>query len=274
MVVHDRVPDLAGPGAVALEQSSAQDEAGTDAAPDTDRNEVRDPIAAGVGVFGERCGLRVIGNVDRDRVPLGDDLAEGQVPPVEVDRPADRPGPRVHEARGPDPDPEQRCSRAVEELIEELEDQAERGVAVPPVDRQLDGPADLAPEVDERSGEMLLAEVETDDQARVVVDLEQDRRLAAARRTPPDLAHDAVVEERGDDVGDGGPGQARLAGDVGAADRPEVVDRADDEPLVVDAGLLMGRFGRERHRPPGSSSLDSRRSSGARLRPVDGQSDG
>ena len=61
---------------------------------------------------------------------------------------------------------------------------------------ELDGAADLAAEVDERAGEVLLAEVEPDDEAGVVVDLEEDRGLAAARRPAADLADDAVVEER------------------------------------------------------------------------------
>src|SRR4029079_1494077 len=128
----------------------------------------------------------------------------------------------------------------IEELIEEIEDEGKGGVAVAAVDGQIDGPADLAPEVDEGTGEVLLAKVQPDDQARVVVDLEQDRRLPTARRTAPDLTDDALVEEGGDDVRDRRPGQAGEAGDLGATDRPEVVQRADDEPLVVDAGLLMG----------------------------------
>ena len=56
-------------------------------------------------------------------VALGDDLAEWQVPPVEVDRPPDRAGPAVDEARRPDPDPEERRRSAVEEPVEEVEDE-------------------------------------------------------------------------------------------------------------------------------------------------------
>ena len=198
VVVDDDVADLAGAGAVALEQRAAEDQPGADAAPDADRDQVRDAVPAGVRVLGEGGRLRVVGDVDRDAVALGDDLAERQVAPVEVDRAADRAGPAVDEAGRPDPDAEQRRGAAVEELVEEVEDEGEGGVAVAAVDRQLDGPADLAAEVDERAREVLLAEVEPDDEARVVVDLEEDRGLAAARRAAPDLADDAVVEKGGD----------------------------------------------------------------------------
>jgi len=101
---------------------------------------------------------------------------------------------------------------------------------------------------------VLLAEVQADDQAGVVIDLEEDGRLAAGRGAPSDLADDAVVEEARDDVADGGPGEPGQARNVGPADRPEVIERADDKPLIVDAGLLVGRLGRERHRPGRASS--------------------
>src|SRR5206468_9815142 len=50
VVVDDRVADLAGARAVALEQRAPQDQAGTDAPTDADRDQVRDAALAGVGV--------------------------------------------------------------------------------------------------------------------------------------------------------------------------------------------------------------------------------
>src|SRR5204863_3781647 len=183
--------------------------------------------------------------VDRDAVALGDDRPEGEVPPVEVNGTPNRAGPAVDETGRADPDPEERGGNAVEQPVEEEVDQLHGVIAVPAGDRQLHGAASLAAEIDDGTGEALFAEVKPDDERGVLVDFEEDRRLAPRRLAASDLADDTVVEETGDDVGDGGPGQARLAGDVGAADRPEVVDRADDEPLVVDAGLLVGRLGRK-----------------------------
>ena len=141
-------------------------------------------------------------------------------------------------------------------------------VAVAAVDRQLDRAADLAAEIDEGTGEMLFAEVEPDDEPGVLVDLEQDRGLAAARRAAADLADDAVVEEPGDDVRDGRAGEAGLAGDVRPADRAEVVHGPHDEPLVVHARLLMGRLGRKHHTVGGPSDSGRRSPLRDRLRPV------
>src|SRR6185503_17569243 len=246
-VVDDGVADLAGAGAVALEERAAKDQAGTDAAPDADRDQVRDAALTGVRVLGEGGCLGVVRDVDGHAVPVADDRAQRQVPPVEVDRTADRAGPTVDETGRPDPDAEERGRDPLEEAIEEVEDEVHRVVAVTAGDRQLDGSTDLAAEVDERPRELLLAEIQPDDEPRVLIDLEEDRRLAATRRTTANLAHHAFVEEAGDDVRDGGPGQAGLASDVGAADRAEVVDSPHDEALVVDAGLLVRRLGGKRH---------------------------
>src|SRR6185436_5414356 len=170
-----------------------------------------------------------------------------------------------------DPDAEQRGGDPLEEAVEQVEDEVHGVVAVAAGNRQLDGPADLAAEVDERPGELLLAQIQPDDEPRVLVDLEEDRRLAAARGSAADLPNHALVEQAGHDVRNGGAGQAGLAGDVGAADRPEVVDRAHDEALVVDAGLLVRRLGGKRHdrAEPLLIAADGRPS--RQLRPVVGQ---
>src|SRR4029079_12539086 len=213
----------------------------------------------------------VVGDVRRHAIALAHDLAEGQVAPIEVDGLADRPGPAVDETRRPDPDPEQRGGAAVEELVEKLEDELDGGVAVASVDRQLHASADLAAEVDQAAGEMLLAEVESDDQTGVVLDLDEDGGLAAAGWAAADLAHDAVVEEDGNDVGDSGTGEAGESGHLGATDRPEVVQGANDESLVVAAGLSVRGLCRQRHTAVRASSGPA---PSAELRPVDGQSAG
>ena len=105
---------------------------------------------------------------------------------------------------------------------------------------------------DEGAGEHALAEVDRDDQPGVVDDLEQDRGLAAARRPEAYLADEALGEDVGDELADGGAGEPGEAGDLGAADRPVVVQRAQDEAAVEPARLLVRRLARERHsrRPP------------------------
>ena len=72
-----------------------------------------------------------------------------------------------------------------EELVDEAEDEVERGVAVAAVDRQLDDAANLAAEVDERAREDALAQVEADDLAGVADDAEEDRG-SCRRSTVPD----------------------------------------------------------------------------------------
>ena len=124
---------------------------------------------------------------------------------------------------------------------------AERLVAVAALDGQLDDAANVAAEVDERAGEDALAEVEADDLAGVADDAEEDRALAAGRRPASDFLDHPVAEQVADDVRDGRPGQAGAARDFGAADRPEVVDGPQDEPMVVLAGLRVGRLGGESH---------------------------
>jgi hypothetical protein len=143
------VADLAGARAVALEERTAQDQAGADAATHPDRDEVRDPVAAGVRVLGQGGGLGVVRDVDRDVIALLDDHPEREVAPVEVDRTTDRAGPAVDQSRRADPDPEERGGDALEELVEEGEHELDRLVAVMPGHGQLDRPADVAAEVDQ-----------------------------------------------------------------------------------------------------------------------------
>ena len=66
-------------------------------------------------------------------------------------------------------------------------------------------------------------------------------------RAPADLSRQAVADELADDVADRRPGEAAEPGDVGAADRPEVVQGPQDQRRVVRARLLVGGLGRERH---------------------------
>src|SRR6185369_10516300 len=221
-VVDDRdVADLAGAEAVALEQRAVEDEARPDPPPDLDRDEVLRALALRAKrVLGERGRLAVIRDVGRQAIPLVEEAAERQVLPVQVDGPSDRAGPRVNETRRADTDAEGRRGGFGEELVDEAEDEVERGVTVAAVDRLLDDAPDLAAEVDERARDDALPQVESDDLASVADDAEEDRGLAARRGPATDLLDHALVEQRADDVADGRPGQARAAGDLGATDRP------------------------------------------------------
>ena len=138
---------------------------------------------------------------------------------------------------------------AVDELVDEAVDDGQRVVAVAAARPAARPTWRISPRRLTRAPvNVALAEVEPDDLARVVDDPEQDRRLAAARRPAADLLAPGrrsrsspttsltVVRVRS--------GQAR---DVGAAHRPEVVERPQDEALVVLARLLVRRLWRLRH---------------------------
>ena len=260
-VVDDHgVPDLPGAEAVAVEDLALDDDPGTDAQADLHRHEAGGAPAPLEQVLGERRGARVVGDARRQPGALGQDPGEREVLPVEVDRPADRAGGGVHEARRADADAEDRAGLGGQhdELVDQGGQRRERLVAVEAVGGHLAGRADLAAEVDEGAGEHALAEVDRDDQPGVVDDLEQDRGLAAARRPEAHLADEALGEDVGDELADGGAGEPGEAGDLGAADRPVVVQRAQDEAAVEPARLLVRRLARERHSRSSSSGSPGR----------------
>ena len=70
----DDVADLAGAVAVAAEQLVLEDQAGTDAAPDLDRDEVRGPGVATEQVGREGRGTAVVGDDGREVVALVEEL--------------------------------------------------------------------------------------------------------------------------------------------------------------------------------------------------------
>ena len=198
--------------------------------------------------IGQGGGAAVVGDLDGHAVARSQDLAEGQVLPVEVDRRADRAGRRVDDARRPDADPEEGLAGVPRQLLDQLVDDLERFVAGQAGHGPLDGPLDLAAQVDECRPEHELAEIDPDDVPGAVDELEEDRCLAAGRRSPPDLAREAIAHQVADHVADRGPGEPAESRDLGATDRPEVVQRAQDEGRVVRPGLLVRGLGRKRQR--------------------------
>ena len=192
-VVDDRgVADLARAEPVALEQLAAEHDPRADAVADLDRDEVGRPAADVEQVLAHGRGARVVGDEGGEPGPLGQEAAQREVLPVEVDGPADLAVGGVDEARGPDADAQEAAGGCLgDELVDEPLDRPQRGLAVATLDRHLDAAQDPAPQVHEGADEPLLAEVEADDDAGVLDDLHQDRRLAAARRAAPDLLDEA-----------------------------------------------------------------------------------
>ena len=125
----DDVADLARAVAVASEQLAIEDEAGTDAAPDLDRDEVGGTVIAFEQERGQGRGPAVVGDDRREVIAVGQDAAERQVGPLEVDGPADRPVGR-DDARRPDSDAQDRLVGRGEEPFDELMDDGDGGVAI------------------------------------------------------------------------------------------------------------------------------------------------
>src|ERR1700675_2251345 len=94
------VADLPGTEAITLEEAAVDDDAGAHALADLDHEKVRRPRAAEY-VLGEGGRLGVGDHVDRQAGALPDEVAEGHVAPVEVDRLEDGPERRVDEAGRP-----------------------------------------------------------------------------------------------------------------------------------------------------------------------------
>ena len=65
-----------------------------------------------------------------------------------------------------------------------------------------------------RPDERALAEVDGDDEAGVVDDLDEDRGLPTARRAEPDLADEALGDRVADELAHGGPGEPGEARDL------------------------------------------------------------
>ena len=151
----------------------------------------------------------------------------------------------VDDARRADADAEDRLVRAGQDLVDQVVDQGEGGVAVLAVEVLADPFADLAAEVEKGCGEGSLAEVEGDHMAGVVDERDERRLLAAGAGAAADLLGEALLLELSDELPDRGAGQAGEAGDLRAADRAEVVDGTEDQAGVVGARLGVRRLGRE-----------------------------
>src|SRR5207249_4528231 len=119
---------------------------------------------------------------DRQLVPFPDQAPEGQVLPIEADRPSHGACRAVDDARRPDPDPDEALAVRADELIDQAVRERDRLIAVPPVKWQAGRPTDFSAEIDDRAAEFVLAKVDADQVPRIVCDTQQNGRLAPVRR--------------------------------------------------------------------------------------------
>ena len=165
--------ELAGAIAIALEQLAIQDDPGADSATHLDHDQVVGPRAAKEGQLGEGSGVTVVGDDDRHAVALLEQPPEGDVGPVQVDRPADGPGARVDDAGRADADAEERRPVIGAQGVDKLEDELDGRIAVASVEGQVDRAQDLTPQVHDGAAERL-AEVEPDQVATIGRNTQED----------------------------------------------------------------------------------------------------
>ena len=249
--------ELAGAVTIALEQLAVEDDPGPDPATDPDHDQVGGSRATVEGQLGQGGSVTVVGHDDRHAVALLEERPEREVGPVEVDRPADDPRARVDDPRRADADAQEGRRIVGAQGVDKPEHELDRGVAVAPLEGQVDRAQDLASQVHDGTAEARLAEVEPDEVAAVRGHAQEDRRLAAARLPATDLLDQAVVHERADEVANGGARQAGDPCEVRARERAAIVQGAQDELLVEGSRLLVRRLLRQHRRAGAHPRVDS-----------------
>ncbi len=128
----------------------------------------------------------------------------------------------------------------VEEAAHEVGDERHGRLAGGAVEGDLGAGDDAAVEVDDGAEEALvLREVDAHDVERGTVDVDERGRLARPGVLAlAELDDESLGDEAGDEVGDGDPGEAGLAGDIRPALRARRVERLQDERAVVAARVL------------------------------------
>ncbi|CAI7637260.1 unnamed protein product, partial [Penicillium discolor] len=251
----DDVTDLPRRETAAEERLAAGDEPGTHAAADLDQHEVGFRLAE--RVLREHGGVGVVAR-QHGEVELGAELGlQREVGPAEVGRAEDE-AVRAHDTRGADADAEHRLRGDLDEGLREAAEGVVGGIAV---GRR--GTRNLTPlqhvAVEAEHGALeggRTGQVESDDLMPHAVDVDEDRRLTGAHRlADADLDDDAVGDELRDEVGDRDAREAGLAGEVGAAHRPRVIERLQHEGAVVTARVLGEHLGARTEMPRGAEGV-------------------
>ncbi len=123
--------ELACAIAIALEQLAIEDDPGADPATHLDHDQVVGPRAAKEGQLGEGGSVTVVGDDDRHAVALLEQRPEGELSPVQVDRPADGPRARVDDAGRADADAEEGRPVIGAQGVDKWTDEFDGGIAVP-----------------------------------------------------------------------------------------------------------------------------------------------
>src|SRR6266536_2751751 len=126
--------------------------------------------------------------------------------------------------------------------VDQLVHQLDGGRAASPVTRHVQGAADLAAQIDDRTAKVGAGQVDTNQVPSIGSDTQQDGRLAQTRPTATDLLDQPALEQLADRLADRCAREACSTGLGGATDLTSLVDGAQHEAVVVGFGLLLGGF--------------------------------
>ena len=220
-------------------RSAAADDAAAHAPADLDEHHV---LARGGGAQLRLGGRRgVVGDEHGQVGGLVDEVAQRDVGPAEVGGGA-HPSLAVDDARGADADSEHRVRGGGDDRADEVDDDcrvdAAAGVRVDGGGPLLEV-VHLAGDVDERGAQACgHGEVDRDGEQPGAVEVDQGGALArAALLRGADVAHPALGDELGDEVRHGHLRDPHLAGQLGAAGRPDAAQGLQDEGEVLPAAV-------------------------------------
>jgi hypothetical protein len=111
---------------------------------------------------------------------------------------------------------------------------------------------DLAADIGDRGPHPFAADVDADDPAGGRVQLVQHRARAAIAVRAANFAHQAGIQQSGQGERDGWLGESAHARNLGARQRPSVMNQFQDGALV-DGPQQAGRSSRDRHGGPGAA---------------------
>ena len=198
--------------------------------------------AIAIGVFGQCRRLAVVDDVDRQVVAGLEQIAQGQVVPVEVDGRVNDPALCVNYAGCAEADAQQGGVRLFDELVEQLVDMVEGFIPVGGREGQAGAAHRLPLQVVNAGLQDVAGQVHADEVTAVGLDMQLGRGLAATRRSQSQFGHQPLFHQLGYGAGNGGAGEACFASHVGAAGFGRLKNGAQDEPFVVPFGLVLGHF--------------------------------
>src|SRR4029453_2870439 len=222
---------------------AAQDQAGADARPDVQVDEVLDPFAETEPLLAERRKVHVV--LERNLRPelLLDGLGETAPPPTrERVREGHVSGDRIEDPGAPDRGerhllPLHACFRG--ERVRDLPDLRYQRALAPNRGRLVAAGDDLAGQVGDRGADEVPADVQPHDPPRPRVQLVQDGGGAPAAARTPRVTNQPGTQERGERLGHRRLRQVAVSRDLGPGDRAHLTDELEDRTLVD--GLQQAR---------------------------------